>query len=114
MCVCEREGEGRRGRERERQGERERELEIYRKVLDFFATDFVSCNGPCAPKETWHRKEHIIIIIKLYVQYLCFHAVSVCYFYVHGRCNFAVCKTSIPVKYTTSRFVTNQTELKNS
>ena len=26
-------------------------------------TYFVSCNGPCAPKEKWHRKEHIIIII---------------------------------------------------
>ena len=23
----------------------------------------MSCNGPCAPKEKWHRKEHIIIII---------------------------------------------------
>ena len=29
----------------------------------FFSTYFVSCNGPCAPKEKWHRKEHIIIII---------------------------------------------------
>ena len=27
-----------------------------------FFTHFVSCNGPCAPKENWHRKEHIIII----------------------------------------------------
>ena len=26
-----------------------------------FFTYFVSCNGPCAPKEKWHRKEHIII-----------------------------------------------------
>ena len=26
-------------------------------------TYFISCNGPCAPKEKWHRKEHIIIII---------------------------------------------------
>ena len=26
-------------------------------------TSFVSCNGPCAPKEKCHRKEHIIIII---------------------------------------------------
>ena len=29
----------------------------------FFPTYFVSCNGPCAPKEKRHRKEHIIIII---------------------------------------------------
>ena len=28
-----------------------------------FFTYFVSCNGPCALKEKWHRKEHIIIII---------------------------------------------------
>ena len=42
----------------------------YRTVREFFFfntwslfTIFVSCNGPCAPKEKWHRKEHIIIII---------------------------------------------------
>ena len=35
---------------------------VYRKVR-FFSTYFVSCNGPCAPKEKWHRKEHIINII---------------------------------------------------
>ena len=34
---------------------------VYHKVF-FFPTHFVSCNGPCAPKEKWHRKEHIIII----------------------------------------------------
>ena len=28
-----------------------------------FFTYFVSHNGPCAPKEKWHRKEHIIITI---------------------------------------------------
>ena len=32
-------------------------------MWDFFPTYFVSCNGPCTPKEKWHRKEHIIIII---------------------------------------------------
>ena len=38
---------------------------VYRKVVVFFSpTYFVSCNGPCAPKEKWHRKELIIIIIK--------------------------------------------------
>ena len=29
----------------------------------FFLTFFVSCNGPYALKEKWHREEHIIIII---------------------------------------------------
>ena len=29
----------------------------------FIRTYFVSCNGPCAQKEKWHRKEHIIIVI---------------------------------------------------
>ena len=29
----------------------------------FPPTYFISCNGPCALKEKWHRKEHIIIII---------------------------------------------------
>ena len=32
----------------------------------FFFTYFVSCNGPCAPKKKWRRKEHIIIIINYY------------------------------------------------
>ena len=36
---------------------------VYHKVLVFFSTHFISCNGPFAPKEKWHRKEHIIIII---------------------------------------------------
>ena len=31
-----------------------------------FYTYLVSCNGPCALKEKWHRKEHIIIIIIMY------------------------------------------------
>ena len=31
--------------------------------FQFFVTYFVSCNGPCAPKKKWHRKEPIIIII---------------------------------------------------
>ena len=26
-----------------------------------------SCHGPCAPKEKWHRKEHIIIIIVIII-----------------------------------------------
>ena len=54
------ESEGRKGKERER------ELVVYHKVrkfLGFFLTYFVSCYGPYAPKEKWHRKEHIIIII---------------------------------------------------
>ena len=70
MCV-------RGGRKRER-GEREREREegegeserertggLSRSVRSFSPTYFVSCNGPCAPKEKWHRKEHIIIITSL-------------------------------------------------
>ena len=62
LCVCLREG----GRERER------ELVVYRKVWGFFffPTYFVSCNGPCALKEKWHRKEHIIIIIMFLLQQL--------------------------------------------
>ena len=36
---------------------------VYRKVWDFVPTYFISCNGPCAPKEKWHGKEHIVIII---------------------------------------------------
>ena len=33
----------------------------------FSLTYFVSCNGSCAPKEKWHRKEHFffIIIVKI-------------------------------------------------
>ena len=42
------------------------ELVVYRKVWFFslslsLSTYFVSCNGPWAPKEKWHGKEHIII-----------------------------------------------------
>ena len=59
-------GWGGKERERVREGERERELVICCKVLDFFvSTYFVSCNGPCAPKEKWHRKEHIIICVSV-------------------------------------------------
>ena len=32
-------------------------------IVVVFCFCFFSCNGPCAPKEKWHRKEHIIIII---------------------------------------------------
>ena len=43
-------------------GERERELVVCHKVWEFFLnlifTHFVSCNGPSAPEEKWHRKEH--------------------------------------------------------
>ena len=51
---------GQRGRERE--GERTSGLSQNVRVLLVFFTYFVSYNGPCAPKEKWHRKEHIIII----------------------------------------------------
>ena len=60
-CVGERGREGERDRGREREGERERTSGLSQSVT-FFSTYFVSCNGPCAPKEKWHRKEHIIII----------------------------------------------------
>ena len=60
-CVCWEKGGGRGWRGREREG-REKELVVYSKVWElFFYTYFVSCNGPCALKEKWHRKEHIII-----------------------------------------------------
>ena len=59
VCVCGRETE--RGVEREIVGERGRPSGLSQS--DFFPTYFVSCNGPCAPKEKWHRKDHIIIII---------------------------------------------------
>ena len=64
MCVC---GEGDREREGERgegeRGEKEGELVVYHKVWDFFFPLLISCDGPFAQKEKWHRKEHIIIII---------------------------------------------------
>ena len=41
--------------------ERTRGLSLSVRVF-FFFTYFVSCNGPCALKEKWQRKEHIIII----------------------------------------------------
>ena len=37
--------------------------QVFISFFQFFFTYFVSCNGPCAPKKKWHRKEHIIIII---------------------------------------------------
>ena len=33
------------------------------KILIKKATKFVSYNGHCAPKEKWHRKEHIIMMM---------------------------------------------------
>ena len=60
MCVWGGEGEGERARERERERGRTSGLS---QSVSFSPTYFISCNGPCAPKEKWHRKEHIIIII---------------------------------------------------
>ena len=59
MCV------GGRGEREESEGERERETGgLLQTVRVFFSPIyFVSCNGLCALKEKWHRKEHIIIII---------------------------------------------------
>ena len=43
-------------------GRREKTSGLSQSVRVFFLyTYFVSCNGPCVPKEKWHRKEHIII-----------------------------------------------------
>ena len=36
---------------------------VWKFFLFFFSIYFVSCSGPCALKEKWHRKEHIVIII---------------------------------------------------
>ena len=55
----ERGGEGERGRERERARERERTSDLSHSAR-FFPPYFVPCNGPFAPEEKWHRKEHII------------------------------------------------------
>ena len=55
----EREGEGQ--REREGGRERGRTSGLSQSVRFFFP--LISCNGPCAPKEKWQRREHIIIII---------------------------------------------------
>ena len=61
LCVG---GGGGREWETERWGERTSCLsQSVRVFLFFFSTYFVSCNGPCAPKEKWLRKEHITIII---------------------------------------------------
>ena len=57
LCVC----GGGAEREREWGGERERELVVHRKVRVFCLFVCRLCNGPCAPKEKWHRKEHIIM-----------------------------------------------------
>ena len=73
-CVWERErkGEG----ERKRKGERESTSGLWlRARFVFSSTYFVSCKGPCAPKEKWHRKEHIIIII---ITCVCVHALYLC------------------------------------
>ena len=67
-------GGGGRGKESEgERGKRERELVVYSKVWELFVlfcffTNFVSSIGPCAPKEKWHRKEHIIIIIIIIIK----------------------------------------------
>ena len=94
-CVCgggerEREGAERKtggGRVRERQ----RETKGLSQSVRGFAfcivfTYFVSCNGPYAPKEKWHRQEHIsssssiiiiiIIIIKSYLIWMIFYTVD--------------------------------------
>ena len=59
-------------RKRERERERERTSGLSQSVcffvVVFFPTSFVSCNGPCAPKEKWHRKECIIIIIIIIIE----------------------------------------------
>ena len=65
VCVCGRgrgEGESWRERDRERERERENTSGLLENVFFFvlILTYFVSCNGPCALKEKWHRKEHII------------------------------------------------------
>ena len=58
MCVW-----GRGDRKREWGGrERERTSGLSKSMRGFFfSTCFISCNGPCAQKEKWHWKEHIII-----------------------------------------------------
>ena len=48
--------------------ERERTSGLSQSVRDFFFYILVSCNGPCAPKEKWHRKEHIVIIIIILIE----------------------------------------------
>ena len=64
VCVCVTERDRQTDREREREGrERGRTSGLSQSVRFFFSTYFISCNGPCALKEKWHRKDHIIIII---------------------------------------------------
>ena len=62
VCVCMWEGEGESWRERDRERERENTSGLLENVFFFvlILAYFVSCNGPCALKEKWHRKEHII------------------------------------------------------
>ena len=48
-----------RGREGARERKRERTRGLSQSVSNLFSTWFVSCNGPCAPKEKWHRQGHI-------------------------------------------------------
>ena len=73
LCVCVKETE------KEREGERERTSGLSQSVRVFFSTYFVSCNGPCAPKEKWHRKEHIITIIIIHCSVLCAQIVNLCW-----------------------------------
>ena len=65
VCVGGGGGERERESEVEREKEREKTSGLSQRVRGgcFFPAYFVSCYGPCALKETWHRKEHIIIII---------------------------------------------------
>ena len=47
----------------------------------FLPTCFVSCNGPCAPKEKWHRKEHVLLLLLLLpLLYDVVHPEAVLYF----------------------------------
>ena len=63
--MCGGGGERLREREGKRMRKRERTSGLSQGVIVclFFFIYFVSCNGPCALKEKWHRKEHVIIII---------------------------------------------------
>ena len=54
-------------------GERERTSGLSQNERGFLGvgvggSSFFSCNGPCAPKEKWHQKEHIIIIIVIFAK----------------------------------------------
>ena len=66
LCVC----WGGGGGGKSERGERERTCGLSQSVnfLLLLFTYFVWCNGPCALKVKWHRKEHIIIIIIIIIQ----------------------------------------------